>query len=356
VITGLVFLLSGCSETQKENSTLSILWQTGRAVGIIIPLDKVNHIEPDSIHSHLHVYRIKDSTHSPILGVFRLLGDEFVFEPLIPLTPGTGYSIALDEQSLGEIEIPNADEKNPPEVLSIYPRADTLPENLLKVYIKFSKPMQEGEALQHLVLLRNNQDTLKDIFLDLQPELWNNDRSVLTLWLDPGRIKRGLQPNEVLGQPLVKGNRYSLLVDQDWKDTYGVSMAQGYRKDFLSWQRDSISPDIETWKLHLPVAATREPMLVDFHEPLDYILLTNCLRILDHNGKVVTGQVSVLDDERKLQFIPDSKWQVGEYTLESESRLEDLAGNNLNRLFDSNVEQRKNDEGRKIFKTVFTIK
>ena len=39
-------------------------------------------------------------------------------------------------------------------------------------------------------------------FLDLQPELWNAEGTVLTLWLDPGRIKRDLIPNKELGIPL----------------------------------------------------------------------------------------------------------------------------------------------------------
>ena len=59
----------------------------------------------------------------------------------------------------------------------------------------FSQPMQEGVSAEHICLVKGEKDTLKNVFLDLQPELWNHDRTMLTLWLDPGRIKRDLQPN-----------------------------------------------------------------------------------------------------------------------------------------------------------------
>ena len=84
--------------------------------------------------------------------------------------------------------------------MAIYPTQDTVPENLLKIYLQFSKPMREGQALRHIELLKNNRDTLPGVFLDLQPELWNVDRTTLTVWLDPGRIKRDLQPNGPIGK------------------------------------------------------------------------------------------------------------------------------------------------------------
>ena len=77
-----------------------------------------------------------------------------------------------------------------------------MPENLLKIYLRFSHPMREGQSDKYISLIKNGKDTLPDVFLNLQPELWNEDRTVLTVWLDPGRIKRDLQPNLKLGNPL----------------------------------------------------------------------------------------------------------------------------------------------------------
>jgi hypothetical protein len=42
-------------------------------------------------------------------------------------------------------------------------------------------------------------------------------------------------------------------------------------------------------------------------------------------------------EEKQLNFIPNKPWSPGQYNLQVEARLEDLAGNNLNRLFDRDV-------------------
>ena len=56
-----------------------------------------------------------------------------------------------------------------------------------------------------------------------------------------------------------------------------------------------------------------------------------------------------------LVFTPKRQWLSGYYTLEIEPRLEDVAGNNLERLFDKDL---LNDTAKKtaVTKRVFTIK
>ena len=55
--------------------------------------------------------------------------------------------------------------------------------------------MQEGHSLENILLIRNEKDTIRDAFLDLQPELWNKEGTVLTLWFDPGKDqKRSCSP------------------------------------------------------------------------------------------------------------------------------------------------------------------
>jgi hypothetical protein len=85
--------------------------------------------------------------------------------------------------------------------------------------------MMESRSAGFIKLVKNGTDTLHDAFLDLQPELWNEDRTVITLWLDPGRIKRDLQPNLKLGAPLQQSEKYRSLfqsngkipMDANWK-------------------------------------------------------------------------------------------------------------------------------------------
>lgn len=55
----------------------------------------------------------------------------------------------------------------------------------------------------------------------------------------------------------------------------------------------------------------------------------------------ISGQVLLKNNERIWCFIPDNRWAPGQYKIKIESRLEDLAGNNLNRLFDQEITDKK---------------
>ena len=226
---------------------------------------------------------------------------------------------------------------------------------LLKFYIQFSRPMREGDALDHIRMIRNNRDTLSSVFLDLEPELWNNDATMLTLWLDPGRIKRGLQPNQVLGPPLHKDGHYQLMIEKNWQDERGVVLKEEYQKNFYTGIRDSTSPDPNSWTIETPGAGHSDAVNIDFHEPLDFVLLTNTMRIIDENANKIEGVFQVMDSEKGLSFIPDTKWQPGSYTLEIEPRLEDVCGNNLNHLFDSDLHQQQ-PAPKALFKRTFRVR
>jgi hypothetical protein len=345
------FLLTYCSDDSSR--AISIEWKDGHAAGIMIPLHFVANIASNSIDKTLHIHLKKDSAHTDILGEYSIIEDDVIFHPLIPLTRGLKYEVQLNDKLLGEIEIPIAN--GAPTIVAVYPTQDSLPENLLKFYIQFSKPMQEGKALEYIVLLTHEHDTAKLVFLDLQPELWNNDRTMLTLWLDPGRIKRDLQPNKQMGPPLHKDVHYQLVISKDWMDTEGNSLSQPYKKDFVTVIRDSLSPDIESWAIHLPGKETTDPLEINLHESLDYMLLNNAIRITDSAGKQVPGKMSVKEKEAMLNFIPATAWKPGRYILEVESRLEDLAGNNLNRQFDVDLANKKPTDQKEIHKKIFKV-
>jgi hypothetical protein len=196
--------------------------------------------------------------------------------------------------------------------------------------------MQEGHALEYVSLVEGD-DTLRGVFLDLKPELWNLDGTLLTLWLDPGRIKRHLQPNQKFGAPLQKGKSYKLVVSKAWKGRNGKPLENNFEKHFVTTLRDSLSPDLEKWKLDLPTPGSRQPLRVDFHEALDYWLLQETIEIRDQHGNLFAGNFKMEGDYSFFTFEPDAPWKRETYTLECESRLEDLAGNNLNRPFDRDI-------------------
>lgn len=345
------FLLISCSDKNKSDK-ISIQWETNKAIGICIPTKFISDIPKDSVGSFLHINLKGNNT--PVLGEYVMENNGIVFHPLIPFTRGLTYEIYVADKIVDQILIPSLVNNEAPQVFAVYPTNDTLPENLLKFYISFSKPMREGEAVKHIYLIKKGSDTLSNIFLDLQQELWNNDRTMLTIWLDPGRIKRGLQPNKLLGPPLQKNENYQLVINKDWLDEEGVSLAQEYRKNFFTITRDSISPDPQRWTINIPKTGSKEKLAIDFQESLDHVLAENTMQVWDVNKNYVNGTFHTNDKSDAVYFIPELAWKTGKYTLVIESRLEDLAGNNLVRLFDADISQ-KQKEIKDIFTRQFEI-
>jgi len=47
-------------------------------------------------------------------------------------------------------------------------------------------------------------------------------------------------------------------------------------------------------------------------------------------------------NETMWAFVPSNTWETGEYTILIDTRIEDLAGNTLNYLFDVDIQQEGN--------------
>jgi hypothetical protein len=334
-------LFVGCAQRRETSKAgLSIRWKNGQATGLSIPLSLLKTISRDEISESVKVQLAKPGTKTAIWGDYKISKDTLVFEPLIPFTGGLRYEVVFEKKVLADIEIPTSTDI--PVLSGIYPSQDTLPENLLKLYFVFSRPMVEGHSLQYISLLNQQGDTLPRTFLNLQPELWNAEKTILTLWLDPGRIKRDLQPNKLLGTPLRQGERYKLVVSNQWPDDRGTTLNQNYTKNFVVTTRDNTSPSTNHWQLKTPQKGTLQPLEVSLKETLDYILLQNAVQVADRQGQPIEGSIQLSDEERKWKFIPLKPWLIGQYTLQIEARLEDPAGNNLNRLFDRDITNTKN--------------
>lgn len=303
----------------------------------------------------LQVRLIKEGERTAVLGEFTRNASDISFAAVAPLTRGLRYEVLEGGISIGEIEIPESDDAAP-ELLAIYPTQDTVPENLLKVYLHFSASMTEGRSADFVHLLSSEGDTLKGTFLDLQPELWNEDGTVLTLWLDPGRIKLDLIPNKELGSPLQRGMSYALAVAPGWESKSGIASKALATKQFIVGDRDDLSPKADTWNLLVPEAGKKTPLTIEFGEPIDHTLAIMAIRVLDNAHEPIEGAVEISKEEQQFQFTPIASWKSGSYIIEIEGRLEDLAGNNLNRLFETDLSkpgQRKEDQP--IFERKFSI-
>ena len=53
------------------------------------------------------------------------------------------------------------------EVSAIVPTSDALPENLLRLYVHFSKPMRRGQVRGAIKLIGENEETIVNPFLNL---------------------------------------------------------------------------------------------------------------------------------------------------------------------------------------------
>jgi hypothetical protein len=270
----------------------------------------------------------------PLLGTYSVEAGELVFRPRFPLAPGMHVRAVLHPPGESEIEasfdVPAAPTPAATTRVShVYPSADVLPANALKLYIYFSAPMRRGDSWTHLRLLRDDGTPVEYPFLELDQELWDRDYRRFTVLFDPGRIKRGLASRAEAGPALEPGRSYTLVIDRNWQDGRGAPLAEEFRKTFRVAPDDRIPPDPKTWRITAPRAGTRDPLALTFPKPLDYALLQHEIEVPG-----MTGEITVEREETEWRFVPDSPWSAREYPIVIRTTLEDLAGNHINRPFD----------------------
>lgn len=278
-----------------------------------------------------------------VTGRYSIEDGKIRFRPRFPLVGGLTYSARLDvgggkDPVVRAFSLPREETVPSTVVTAIHPSASELPENLLRLYVHFSAPMTRGEAYERVRLIEEPEGKVIDRpFVEIAEELWDPDVRRLTLLFDPGRIKRGLLPHEEAGPPLVAGVSYRLVVDPEWSDAEGLPLKEGLEKRFSTVAADRASPDPDAWRLDAPAAGSREPVALAFPEPLDHGLLMRVLRVRDAGGRLLAGRVETGGEERRWTFTPDGPWTAGDYEIEVETILEDLAGNNLRYVFDTDL-------------------
>jgi hypothetical protein len=223
--------------------------------------------------------------------------------------------------------------------VQIYPTADRLPANVLRMYLVFDRPMSAGESSTHLTLLDAANRPVDRPFLRLDEELWDASGTRLTVLFDPGRIKRGLRANLELGPPLVEGQRYALVVGAGWRDATGRPLGASFSKPFTVVAADRTSPTVDGWEVDTPRAGTRLPLVLRFPEMLDRALLSSAITAAEASGRLVRGEIDVAPGEQTWRLTPETAWREGNYELRVSSELEDVAGNNLRRVFDLDMAQ-----------------
>ena len=287
----------------------------------------------------------RPSALQPSAGRFEVGPDAVRFFPRFPFVPGTAYSLLVTSAESGyesaeqwSIERPPRPARPTTAVATFYPTADTVPLNLLKLYIYFTAPMSEGWALRSIHVRRaDNGEPLENVFLQAEPELWDQDRQRLTMLLDPGRIKRGLAPHEEVGYPLIESVPIVVSVDPTFRDAAGQPLAVGWEQRYEVGPALRARIDPSTWRREAPKAGSKGGLTVSFGRPLDHALLEHSLRVLDSRGTSVLGYAYGGPGEWCWWFEPEGPWEPGLYALEVDPRLEDLSGNSVIRVFDRDL-------------------
>lgn len=340
-------------QLQREGQGKAAFLVTGLDPADLAQLAKTE-LKPDQWTALFAVYVDRGATadqdpQPAILGSYQVAAEVLRFEPRFPLALGLRYRAVLDLSRMpgrshagksplvAEFTVPKPPVQATTVVQQVYPSRATLPENQLKFYIHFSAPMSRGEAYDRVQLLDGSGKPMDTPFLELGQELWDPQGKRFTLFFDPGRIKRGLKPREDLGPVLEEGKSYTLVIDRQWSDAEGNPLKESYRKAFRVGPPDEQSPDPKTWKLQSPQAGRVDPLVVDLPEPLDHALLERVLRVTDAQGQTIPGIVTITQAETRWQFTPQQTWRAGRYQLVVETTLEDLAGNQIGRLFEVDV-------------------
>ena len=295
--------------------------------------------------------RAGDSASLPMIGTYVVAHDTLRFDPQFPPVRGTTYVARFSANALTPRPADTASAvilhttwtrplpsgASTTTVTEVYPTADSVPMNLLRMYVQFSAPMTVGDDAEKHVQLRDEKGAVVEkAFLIAAggQELWDPEHTRLTIFFDPGRIKRDLTPHEALGLPLQQGHSYSLTIDSAMHDARGLPLARSFVKRFKVGSMDRTLPRAESWRVSAPKAGTREPLVVDLPEPLDHALLNRMLTVHGRDGTLVSGRVATSKDDRSWSFTPVEPWTGSAYSIDVDPELEDLAGNNMHHLFD----------------------
>lgn len=269
-----------------------------------------------------------------VAGRYEILETGIRFVPRFTLTQGLSYQVSLkfDGHQPASQTFTLEDAARPTEaraaIEAIYPSAQSIPENTLRLYVHFSRPMQRGQVAEKIRLVDESDEIVPDTFI-VGPlgELWDRDQRRLTLLFDPGRLKRGVGPNRDLGPALKTGGRRTLIVDGTFLDATGHPIGAAYRRTYEIDDaiRKAVAP--QRWVVDAPTSGALDPLRLRFARALDSGMLSRAIRVID--AEDVDGHIAVAAGETEWVFTPAAPWSAEEYTVRVANILEDVSGNNV---------------------------
>ena len=287
-----------------------------------------------------------DANLPAVAGRYAIADGSVTFTPLFPFDPGRAYRVRVDPSKLGPprsteiltsiVKLPAAAAKPAAEVAAIYPSIPVVPENLLRMYVEFSAPMGSRKAGEFVRLLdrSSGKDTVvEEAFLPVEADFWSPDHRRYTLFLDPGRVKRGILPNRERGRPLRAGHAYALAISAEWPDENGQPLKTAFRHEFSAGPAVASGIDASAWTITPPAPGTRDRLVVHFDRPLDHAVAARALGV-ERDGVSVDGNGTVEPGDTRWTFVPRAPWPPGVYRLTAQPFLEDPQGNQIDRAFE----------------------
>jgi hypothetical protein len=278
-----------------------------------------------------------DESLPDISGDHEILGDGLRFIPHFPFESGIPFRATLDLGALGQpglAEIQTLEfsfrremRAAETEVKQVFPSKDVLPENLLRLYVVLSSPMQRGRAADNIAILGPDGSPAPDVLYRAPVELWDSNMTCLTVLLDPGRLKRGVGPNRMLGPPLRAGQRYTLAVGPGMIDMHGRPLREGFAKSFSVSEAVREPVAIEKWTIRPPEMGGRQPVELVFPRQLDWAQLWRGITVASESGQPISGRIDIDLGETRWRFTPDAPWQEGAHSVRVSADLEDICGN-----------------------------
>jgi hypothetical protein len=197
--------------------------------------------------------------------------------------------------------------------------------------------MMPHRAGGFIKLVDENGDADMAAFMSFTQELWSEDRTRLTLLMDPGRIKRGVAQNMTLGPALRQGNQYSLVIEEGWPSAIGQRDVSRYERSFTVSPALRSLPDVGLWHVQPPKLATDTPLVIAFDRPFDHQQAQNAIAVRDATGRRIGGTVILEDHQQTWRFEPDAPWPSSRVQIVVDTHFEDVAGNNFRDLLDHSL-------------------
>jgi hypothetical protein len=287
---------------------------------------------------------VAENDAAAVAGRYLVTDQAVEFRPHFPFDLGRAYIVRVDPGRLpspraeavvtAPIHFGTSSGLPSTNVTVVYPSAGVWPENMLRFYLHFSAPMARGQGVKYVHLLDEADHEIPDAILAAYADLWNPAATRLTVFFDPGRVKRGVGPNMALGRAIVAGRRYTIAIDAAWPDAQGQPLTAPFRQAFTAGPAAYRALETTSWRWTVPPAGGRDALVVTFPSALDHALLERAIGVKSADGHDLAGHIAIGPGEKNWSFTPDQPWLPGSYVLSVLTVLEDPAGNKIGRAFE----------------------